>query len=366
MRRDPLDISVIIPVYNDPDHLTECVAAVKHAATKAQVEIIVVDDGSTDATPRVLSTLDVTVVTLVENCGQSVARNVGSRHASADLLLFIDTDVLVSSDVIEKVIAFFERDDDVAGVFGSYDADPRARGLVSQYRNLLHHFIHQTADTEASTFWTGCGAIRRTVFEELGGFNEDTYNGRVEDIEFGYRLKLAGHRIHIDPTVQATHLKKWTLTSMVKTDVLCRAVPWARLILSHQNFPNTLNVSHKHRVSAAMTLVFFLSLLLAVVDAVGAAAATASLTLVVLLNSDLFRFLGRQRGLLFSLGCVPLHLLYYLYGSLSFAYVWFVTAGWPHEASVRPGKPRVHLERALVRTGPRADRLSTPIVASDS
>ena len=49
----------------------------------------------------------------------------------------------------------------IAAVFGSYDDEPGAPNLVSQYRNLLHHFVHQTGRTEASTFWTGCGAVRR-------------------------------------------------------------------------------------------------------------------------------------------------------------------------------------------------------------
>jgi len=325
MHSDSIDLSVIIPVYNSPDELIDCVVAVKRAAADARVEIIVVDDGSTDDTMRAFPNLDVTLVTLAENRGQSVARNAGSCFASADLLLFVDADVLILPDAIEKVVAFFERTEDVAAVFGSYDTNPRAHGLVSQYRNLLHHFMHQTADAEASTFWAGCGAIRHDVFKELGGFNEDTYNGHVEDIELGYRLRLAGHRIRIDPTIQGTHLKKWTLSSMIKTDVLHRAVPWTRLILSHRNLPDALNVSLKHRVSVGLTLIGFLSLVLAPAYPAGGIVAAIALGHVVLVNFDLFRFLGCQRGLWFSIGCIPLHLLYYLYGGLSFVYVLLVT-----------------------------------------
>ena len=76
---------------------------------------------------------------------------------------------------------------------------PRLQGVVSQYRNLLHHFVHQHGNSEASTFWAGCGAIRRSVFEEMGGFDEQRFpTPSIEDIELGYRLRQAGHRILLD------------------------------------------------------------------------------------------------------------------------------------------------------------------------
>ena len=96
---------------------------------------------------------------------------------------------------------------------------------MSQYRNLLHHYVHQRGQIEASTFWGACGAIRRSVFEEVGGFDEERYPRCIEDIELGYRLRRAGHRIVLDKNLQGTHLKKWTLWSVIRTDVCCRAMP---------------------------------------------------------------------------------------------------------------------------------------------
>jgi GT2 family glycosyltransferase len=128
-------------------------------------------------------------------------------------------------------------------VFGSYDDQPRDKGLVSQYRNLLHHYVHQTANCDASTFWAGCGAVRRSVFTEVGGFHE---NFRpicsIDDIELGYRLRRAGHRILLDKDLQGTHLKRWTLWSVISTDITHRAIPWARLVIESKNAPNDLNL----------------------------------------------------------------------------------------------------------------------------
>ena len=134
---------------------------------------------------------------------------------------------------------------------------------MSQYRNLLHHYVHQRGQIEASTFWGACGAIRRSVFEEVGGFDEERYPRCIEDIELGYRLRRAGHRIVLDKNLQGTHLKKWTLWSVIRTDVCCRAMPWTRLILETRSAPDDLNLRDGQRVSVGLVGLACLALLLA-------------------------------------------------------------------------------------------------------
>jgi glycosyltransferase involved in cell wall biosynthesis len=136
------------------------------------VEIIVVDDASTDDSPSVAARMGVRVLWLAKNSGPGAARNCGARSAQGDILFFIDSDVVVAPDAVSRVTEIFKLRPYVAAVFGSYDARPRARGVVSQYRNLLRHFAHQRGNPEASTFWTGCGAVRRSVFEAVGSFDE--------------------------------------------------------------------------------------------------------------------------------------------------------------------------------------------------
>jgi GT2 family glycosyltransferase len=94
----------------------------------------------------------------------------------------------------------------VAALFGSYDADPPYPGLVSRYKNLLHHYIHQHGRAEAATFWAGCGAVRRNVCNAVGGVDESYLSAAVEDIELGARLRRGGYRIRLCPDIQVTHL----------------------------------------------------------------------------------------------------------------------------------------------------------------
>jgi len=220
------------------------------------------------------------------------------------------------------VLAAFDGSRDVAAVFGSYDACPRAPGLVSQYRNLLHHFVHQHGDVAASTFWAGCGAVRRDVFVALGGFDERRFpRPSIEDIELGYRLRAAGCRILLDKNLQGTHLKRWTLRSVVRTDVTCRAIPWARLNLDRRASFTDLNLKASQRASGALVALAFACLLLAAVHQGFAGGAGAAAFGVVLINRDFFGFLRRRHGLAFAAACVPLHLLYFFYSGLSYAFV---------------------------------------------
>jgi len=322
MSFNPIEISVIVPVYNNPRDLEECLSALIASSVRGS-EIIVVDDGSTDDSPKVASEMGVCVLRLTKNSGQSAARNYGARQAQGGVLFFVDSDVVVMPGAINRVLTALKERPDVAAVFGSYDARPRSKGTVSQYRNLLHHFVHQKGNPDASTFWAGCGAIRRSVFEEVGGFDVKQFSGRVEDIELGYRLQHTGHRILLDKGLQGTHLKKWTLRSMVWTDIMYRAIPWSRLILQSKKAPNDLNLKGAQRLSVVLAGLVVLFFFLAPLRLQLLELSAGALAGVILLNRDLYWFFFRQGGFLFTVACIPLHLLYYLYSGLSFLYVWF-------------------------------------------
>src|SRR6266850_682708 len=228
------NISVIIPVYNGADFVTRCLDGVL-ATHGASYECIVVNDGSTDASATLAAQFSdrVRLVNLTgEPRGPAYARNRGAELAREEILFFVDADVVLLPGALERVAKTFADRPDLAAVFGSYDAHPTANGMISRYRNLLHHFVHQNGNREASTFWAGCGAIRRSVFEKINGFDEKQFTRpSIEDIELGYRLREASYRIVLDKQLQGTHLKGWKLSTLIRTDIVCRAIPWSRLIL---------------------------------------------------------------------------------------------------------------------------------------
>jgi GT2 family glycosyltransferase len=316
-----MHLSIIVPVYNNPVDLRQCLTALT-ASAGPDAEIIVVDDASTDGTSALVAQMGVCVLQLAKNSGPAAARNYGAQHAQGDILFFVDADVVVAPDAVRRVTEVFAEHSELAAVFGSYDARPRAPGLVSRYRNLLHHFVHQHGHPEASTFWAGCGAIRRTVFQAIGGFDANRFPRAIEDIELGYRLRRAGHRIFLDKALQGTHLKRWTLRSVILTDIRHRAIPWSRLILESKEAPDDLNLNRGQRLSVALVGLAGLCLLLSVLRLELLIVGAVTLLGVIALNRQLFAFLFRQHGLLFATLCIPLHLLYYFYSGLSYALVW--------------------------------------------
>lgn len=319
-----MDIAVIIPAYDAANEIGKCLAALA-ASTVVPAEIVVVDDGSADATAAVAAGAGARVLRRPANGGAGGARNLGARQASGDVLMFVDADVAVAPDALARLSRVLASDPEVAAVFGSYDTRPRAPGTVSQYRNLLHHYVHQHGNPEAFTFWAGCGAVRRAAFDAVGGFDEHDAWRSIEDIELGYRLRRAGYRIRLDRDIHATHLKRWTLRSMLRTDLFGRAAPWTRLMRrSGATAPADLNLGRGQRASVALVGLAGLCVPLALVWPPLAGVAAAMLAVVVALNAALYRFFYRERGLGFALACVPLHTLYfacsgagYVYGSLT-------------------------------------------------
>ncbi len=315
-------ISVVIPVYNGGAKLLECISALT-ALKYSTLEIVVVDDGSTEDIASVADQVGARVLRLSRNSGPAAARNWGARHTRGDIIFFVDADVVLAPDAIERVERVFQEQPSVAAVFGSYDAKPKAPGLVSQYRNLLHHFVHQNGESEASTFWAGCGAIRREVFEAIGGFDQERFRvPSIEDIELGYRLRQAGYRIFLDKSIQGKHLKRWSLLSVLKTDIARRAIPWSRLILESGNTPVDLNLKYAQRISFGLTVLACGFLALSVLWPHLLLPGLAALLGVVLLNKRLYGFFCREKGLLFAAACIPLHLLYFLYSGFTYLYVW--------------------------------------------
>jgi hypothetical protein len=313
----PSDVSIVVPVGGAAPAWTRAAASLARLDPPPGEVVVVVDGGD----PRAVRAAPVgaTVIALDARGGPARARNRGAHAATRDLLLFLDADVEVPSDLVARVAAAFTGDERAAAVFGSYDDAPADPGLVSQYRNLLHHFVHQRASERASTFWAGCGAVRRHAWLEAGGFDERYATPSIEDIELGTRLVAAGHAIRLVKTIQVRHLKRWTLGQVLSTDLLARAVPWTELMLGNGRLVNDLNVTVQSRVSVALALASAVALPLAAVWPVLLLVALLCVAGWLALNAPLFRFFFERHGLRFAVATVPLYWLYLLICGAGFA-----------------------------------------------
>lgn len=310
---------MVVPAYRCADQLRASLPALRaNNWPRDDWELIVVDDGSTDDTTAVATALADRVVRVPDGPrGPGFARNLGANEARGDILLFVDADVVVHPEVLARVAARFQQDASLVAVFGSYDDRPAAPGLVSQYRNLLHRYVHLESAGPVTTFWAGCGAVRRDAFLAVGGFDGTRFpRPQIEDIDLGYRLHDRGGAILLDPAIGGTHLKRWTLMGMLRTDLRDRAIPWMRLLLDRRTALSSgpLNTARREQLFAACTGLAVLAALAAVVTGhtVAAILAAAALAVVVAGNMPLFAWYARTRGIGFACAVVPLRLLFYV------------------------------------------------------
>ena len=321
----PFTLSIIVPVHNGAATLAACLEALNHGKDDG-TEILVIDDRSTDGSAAIAQDAGVRAVPNAHARGPAGARNHGAELASGDILLFVDADVVVPKNAISLIRETFAADPKVSAVFGSYDTEPAEPNFLSQYKNLFHHYVHQAAREDSSSFWAGCGAIRAAEFRKLSGFNEADYpHPSIEDIELGWRLSRSGGRIRLEKSLQAKHLKRWSATGLLKADILRRALPWTRLIAVSGHTPNDLNLSSGQRISAALAWGCAVSAGLCLLPCCRPAAlclAIACALGVIALNAGFYRFFLRHRGVMFTAGVFFWHLLYFLYSSAVFAIGW--------------------------------------------
>jgi GT2 family glycosyltransferase len=316
-------LSVIVPVYNGASTLAVCLNTLQKGE-QAPNQLIVVDDGSRDDSATIARTKGATVVSRSEGpAGPAEARNRGAEQATGDILVFIDADVRVHADTLRQIADYFSEHPEVDALFGSYDDAPTVRTLVSRYANLRHHFVHQHGKREAGTFWSGCGAVRRSAFRVVNGFDVRRFPyPSMEDVDLGYRLIAAGYRIHLVPEIQAKHLKCWTLNRLIRTEIFARAIPWTRLLQEDKKQrPADLNLRWQHRVSGLIALLGFLLLPTSLFYPNVLLVLPFVFLAIALLNLPLFAFFYRKGGILFCLGCLLLHTLHLFYSSLTFILV---------------------------------------------
>lgn len=324
-------LSVIVPCYNSSRDLERCLAALK-TSTFQDFDLLVVDDGSTEPIEPIVALFGFNYLRIVGPGGPARARNRGVAQVNARYVVFIDADVVVHENTLQRFAEAFAADDSVDAVIGTYDEKPGDPSFLSQYKNLFHHYVHLTAHGDVQTFWSGCGAMRRDVYIKFGGFDEVRYRRpAIEDIELGTWLVQAGHRIVLDNRVKCQHLKKWTVKNLLKTDIFDRGVPWTKLMLRAKDMPSTLNVTGAQRLSVALAYLTALAVIAAPFVPFAGWVALGLFLTVTIINFDFYRYFARQRGVMFALMSLPWHWMYFWYCGLG-----FLIGQWQHWREGRP------------------------------
>ena len=185
-------MSIVIPAYNAQQGIAQTLEACLKQEFPFPYETIVVDDGSTDATAARVKAYPVRYL-YQENAGPAKARNNGWKAANGGIICFTDSDCIPLVNWISALLDGFESDD-IAAVAGSYDI----RNQESFLAQCIHQEIkdrHARFGKRIRAFGSYNVAIRRTVLDQTGGFNESYRFPSGEDNDLSYRILKTGYRI---------------------------------------------------------------------------------------------------------------------------------------------------------------------------
>ncbi len=195
-------VSVIIPTYNAAKTLGAVLESV-YAQTLAPLDVVVVDDCSTDDSREIAGRFPCTVVASPVNRGVSAARNLGARNSGGEILFYLDSDVALDPDALANAVDLLLSDPGTGCVHGIYDVEPLFDdGPVERYRALHAHFWRRRSVGVVGTAIFALAAIPRAVFEDVGPFDENLRDS--EDVEYSDRLGAA-YRIRMTETVVGRH-----------------------------------------------------------------------------------------------------------------------------------------------------------------
>jgi cellulose synthase/poly-beta-1,6-N-acetylglucosamine synthase-like glycosyltransferase len=201
-------VSIIVPVFNSEKAVKKCIKSLLNIDyPKKNLEIILVDDGSSDATKDVIKSYKGVKLIKQNHEGPAAARNNGFRNSNGKYIFFTDSDCIVSKDWIKKMVGEFR--DDIAIVGGSlvpFSFKKKSERFEQDRRERLYG-----EKREFINFLPACNmAIRRGVFERINGFDESFRYPSFEDYDLCYRTRKMGCKILYDPKIGVIHLHSLT------------------------------------------------------------------------------------------------------------------------------------------------------------
>ena len=318
---EALKISVVVPVKNASKTIGDCLDAI-YANNNADFEVVVVDDGCTDNTMDIVSKYECPVLKNNVRSGVSGARNTGAFASKADVLVFIDADIVVPKNALSRILEKIQYTG-IDAVVGMLSENIKFTNFSSQYKNLWMHYTFNNLPSSISLIFSSMAAIKRDIFLKFGGFDTNYRFPNVEDNELGIRLRESGHNIILDKTLQVEHLKKYTFLGLLKTHFfrtkgLKKLYSRKKIIGSSKNNPSSVPNVYLFNIPLTIALICLLiSLPLGGHLSLKLTIALFLLLLFILINYNWLNFLNKKRGIFFafeSLFYLPIEFIVILFG----------------------------------------------------
>ncbi|MBN1405707.1 MAG: glycosyltransferase family 2 protein [Candidatus Omnitrophica bacterium] len=305
-------LSVTIPFYNAARTLRQCLNAVYDSDYK-NFEVIAINDYSNDNSGEIAKSFPCTVLSAGKK-GESCARNEGMKKAAGDIIVSIDSDVVVKKDTLSRIEEAFAKNSRIAALVGVLSKEHPNKNFFSQYKNLYMHYIFNKMPDYVNFLYGSVFAVRKRAIEDF-----DTKRLHyAPDTELGLRVHDAGGKILLDKKLEVMHLKKYTFVSFLRNDF---RIPfsWADSFIKHKGYEYLFKERRfAHARLSQIVSVVLSPVLLAFFFIFGKTPLflplfLTALAVIFILNFDFMVFLNRERGPLFFIKSLfVMHLDYFV------------------------------------------------------
>ncbi len=232
-------VSVIVPVRNRSEEIADCLASLAHLDyPPGKMEILVVDDSSSDSTPEVISTFPVALWRLTEPKQASFCRNLAARKAKGEILAFIDSDCQAHPLWLKDLVPAFK--DPALGAIGGMVAASSGEKGLDRYEEVksslsIGAWFRRSQEADRFFYLPSCNLlVKRDVFLSLRGFREDLQVG--EDVDLCWRLQDEGFQMEYRPRGKIYHRHRNRLS------------PFCRRRFEYGTSEPWLQRRHSHRI----------------------------------------------------------------------------------------------------------------------
>jgi len=208
-------VSIVIPAHNSLTSIDKVISSsLTQNYPKGKLEVIIVDDGSTDNTAEVIKKHSQVKYIYQQNAGAAKARNTGWMNAGGDIICFTDSDCIPEKDWVNKLITRYTSEN-IAGVGGSYDiADDKSWLARCIHEEIIQRHLKMP---EISSHLASCNfSCRKNVLSQIQGFDESFKAASAEDNELSYRIRKKGYVLVFDKDIKVAHYHRTNLFSYLK------------------------------------------------------------------------------------------------------------------------------------------------------
>jgi len=301
-------LNIIIPLYNRTDETLELIESIKKSEYK-NYNITVVDDCSTKISNLFCKSLADDKIPLIRHDvrkGPASARNTGAKSTNGDILIFIDSDVLIYPDTLKKVVTAFNNNPSYAAIIPIPGIENKFQDIYSTHFVFRIHFNYNTLPDFIKHTYGSFTAIKRETFNKVGGYNEKLLTAGIEDSELGLDIYKTDGKIYIDKLNSIIHNKKINFIGILIND-FNRTVDRILYLLRRNQLTNV--VSDKRFISnpSFQMLSALLSPLIAffaffsLINAVYFIFLLLTLIIFAIINLGYLGFVNKHKGPIFSI-----------------------------------------------------------------